>query len=568
MEHKVINEIRRINDIMSGKIVLSEQRIVPQILKKIFNVVDDDVARKVMRSTDDSYDDIIRKLRGGKTLSDDAMELLLKVIDYDFLAKSLVDQKLLGDELNKGIERFINILKENPGRYDELTAKIDDVIDTFGFNEEFPEELIDAIKKDVRSKIDNAVDVTKKSLSSGLATQTSKLLQKFGYTRNLGRLISVMSDYKKGKLKLISEIENLINSSLEGTDNISKITREIENKLLSIESISDNAAKSAVTDITNYFSQLRKSGKITKGDYEKVITHFEEVKKGDIWKQVIDPLNSEIEKGISGWSSVRKKLVPLRRVKNKETGKVVWTWEDKTFTRLVNFLVFQSTQTGLDILKRFITKKNGKHFFGQIPLTKTTKVVIETYLRAIVFKAIIPILAPAYYTFRFKTSDYAVTDLEVDNVLFSPEKNEKLRDMMKKSWEESIDNDGFFNRDSELTSWTANDFIPALSTYIDDIAIQIKNWTFSSDKSQSTNSANNNTTTTTTTQLEYTLDAVKSAAPERVKPGLWQSGNDILIASINSDGEDVDYKISIENNQYMVDIGTRKIKLSDYYKTN
>ena len=267
MEHKVINEIRRINDIMSGKIVLSEQRIVPQILKKIFNVVDDDVARKVMRSTDDSYDDIIRKLRGGKTLSDDAMELLLKVIDYDFLAKSLVDQKLLGDELNKGIERFINILKENPGRYDELTAKIDDVIDTFGFNEEFPEELIDAIKKDVRSKIDNAVDVTKKSLSSGLATQTSKLLQKFGYTRNLGRLISVMSDYKKGKLKLISEIENLINSSLEGTDNISKITREIENKLLSIESISDNAAKSAVTDITNYFSQLRKSGKITKGDY-------------------------------------------------------------------------------------------------------------------------------------------------------------------------------------------------------------------------------------------------------------------------------------------------------------
>ena len=72
-----------------------------------------------------------------------------------------------------------------------------------------------------------------------------------------------------------------------------------------------------MTDITNYFNQLRKSGKITKGDYEKVITHTlrRYLKKGDIWKQVIDPLNSEIEKGISGWSSVRKKLVPLRRVK-------------------------------------------------------------------------------------------------------------------------------------------------------------------------------------------------------------------------------------------------------------
>ena len=144
-------------------------------------------------------------------------------------------------------------------------------------------------------------------------------------------------------------------------------------------------------------------------------------------------------------------------------------------------MVFQSTQTGLDILKRFITKKNGIHFFGQIPLTKTNKVVIETYLRAIVFKATIPILAPLFWDAAFKSSDYAVTDHDVDNLLLNPERNEKLRNRMKKEWEGLIDNDGFFSRDSEIQSWTVNDFIPALSTYIDDIIIEIGKWLFSSE---------------------------------------------------------------------------------------
>lgn len=156
MDHKIINEIRRINDIMSGKQVLSEQ-IVPKILKKFFSVLDDDTARKVLRATDNTQDDIIRKLRAGETLSDDAMEILLRVIDYDFLAKSLIDQKLLGDKLNDNIQKIINILKENPGRYDELTKKMDEAIDTFGLNQEFPDELINSIKKDVRNRIDDSV---------------------------------------------------------------------------------------------------------------------------------------------------------------------------------------------------------------------------------------------------------------------------------------------------------------------------------------------------------------------------------------------------------------------------
>jgi hypothetical protein len=74
---------------------------------------------------------------------------------------------------------------------------------------------------------------------------------------------------------------------------------------------------------------------------------------------------------------------------------------------------------------------------------------------------------------------------------------------------------------------------------------------------------------TTEQTLELTLDAVKSAAPnDTVKGALWQLGDDILIATINSDGEDIDYKVTVEDNEYMVELGPPhgKIKLSDYYK--
>ena len=162
MENKILNEINRIGNLMGNENILSEQ-IVPKILKKFFSVLDDDAARQVLKATDNSQDDLIRKLRAGDSLSDDAMELLLKVIDYDLLAKNLVDQKLLGDRLNANIEKIITVLKENPGRYDELTKRMDDAIETMGLNNEFPDELISAVKRDVKGRIDDGIGNTSKA---------------------------------------------------------------------------------------------------------------------------------------------------------------------------------------------------------------------------------------------------------------------------------------------------------------------------------------------------------------------------------------------------------------------
>ena len=71
-----------------------------------------------------SGNDLIRKLRAGDSLSDDVIESLLKVIDYDFLAKSLVDQSLLGNQLNVNINKIIETLKKDASRYDELILKM------------------------------------------------------------------------------------------------------------------------------------------------------------------------------------------------------------------------------------------------------------------------------------------------------------------------------------------------------------------------------------------------------------------------------------------------------------
>jgi len=167
MKNKIIKEVNRVNKLMGNENILSEQ-IVPKILKKFFSVLDDDVARQVLKATDNSQDDLIRRLRAGESLSDDAMELLLKVIDFDLLAKNLVDKNLLGSRLSANIKKIITTLKENPGRYDELVKRMDDKIENFGIDNEIPIELIDSLKKDVTGRIDDAMESIKKKVDDAI----------------------------------------------------------------------------------------------------------------------------------------------------------------------------------------------------------------------------------------------------------------------------------------------------------------------------------------------------------------------------------------------------------------
>jgi len=224
MENKLLNEIRRIGNLMGNENILSEQRIVPQILKKIFNSIDDDVARRVMRTTDDTYDDIIRKLRAGETLSDDAAELLMKVIDYDLLAKNLIKTDELGDILNPNIEKIIDAINENPSRYDELTSKLDDIMEEFGSVNNFPNDLTDAIKKNVRNTVDDSIKIKKVLLSPGEIEALdkvvkSKTVKTFAY--------DIVRYWKASTQDIQKEIQGLSEGFIESIKGAKKKDKEI-----------------------------------------------------------------------------------------------------------------------------------------------------------------------------------------------------------------------------------------------------------------------------------------------------------------------------------------------------
>jgi len=118
MERKLLNEIERIADLMSVKTILTEQPIVAKILRGMFKSADDDVARKILKTTDNSADDLIRKIRNGENLSDDALELLYRKIDYTDLAKTLLDNKALGSKFDGEFQRLLNVLKDDPSKKD------------------------------------------------------------------------------------------------------------------------------------------------------------------------------------------------------------------------------------------------------------------------------------------------------------------------------------------------------------------------------------------------------------------------------------------------------------------
>lgn len=251
MENKILNEINRIGNLMGSENILSEQ-IVPKVLQKFFSVLDDDIARKVLRTTDSSQDDIIRRLRSGDTLSDDAMELLLRVIDYDLLAKTLVDQKLLGDRVNANIDKIINVLKENPGRYDELTQKMDDFIEKLGLNNEFPDELITGVKKEVRGRIDDGIGNTSTKVEdidiNDIMNQATKK----------AKGVNNIDDFKNALKGFLTENRDRLTPMFTSRD-IDRYVEEITGQLDVILSKGKNSKK--LKNIENLWSKLPLSEK-------------------------------------------------------------------------------------------------------------------------------------------------------------------------------------------------------------------------------------------------------------------------------------------------------------------
>lgn len=157
MERKLLNEIERIADLMSVKTILTEQPIVAKILNGLFKSADDDVARKILKTTDNSADDLIRKIRNGENLSDDALELLYRKIDYTDLSKTLLDNKALGSKFDSELQRLLNALKDDPSKKDAVLDGLNKYFDTLSDAEGFTPELIDGLKKETSNRVESVL---------------------------------------------------------------------------------------------------------------------------------------------------------------------------------------------------------------------------------------------------------------------------------------------------------------------------------------------------------------------------------------------------------------------------
>lgn len=112
------------------------------------------VAQEVGSNVKDSSEDsIFEKLSAGKSLTNEEWDILFNVIDTDTLAIRLIEGKYLGSKLNSEIDRIINILAEEPYRYNELINKVDSIVLAVLEKQNLNVKLINSVRKEVKEKI-------------------------------------------------------------------------------------------------------------------------------------------------------------------------------------------------------------------------------------------------------------------------------------------------------------------------------------------------------------------------------------------------------------------------------
>lgn len=155
MKKKLISEVSRIQELM-GKSVISEQP-VPKLLKNIAEL-GDDVIKKIFKTFDSEVDNAVNAIKRGDTVSDDIIERLARNLDFNAISKIIFDNKLLGPAFDSKIDESILFLKNNPDRYDSVIQQFDDTIDRLTYLEGSSPELIQSLKNELKSRIDNGIE--------------------------------------------------------------------------------------------------------------------------------------------------------------------------------------------------------------------------------------------------------------------------------------------------------------------------------------------------------------------------------------------------------------------------
>lgn len=253
------NEFGIINKAIS-KTIKSVSLMISRVIEKMDNIVVeskmlDEVAKDMLTSSKDIYNSIRVMAEGSTSQAQDLMQIEKQFNDFSDMLNNMVDAITNISENNRDISRLTVSGEEE---IDKLASSSNKVSVSFnGFQHEF-EKFVNLI-----TKINNITDVI-----TGLAGQT-KLLSlnasiEAARAGEAGRGFAVVAD-EVNKLSEESktsadEISNLINTIVQVSDEIMKITGEMATELNIQQDNTDNIAKSLNNIIDNIEKSASKIG--------------------------------------------------------------------------------------------------------------------------------------------------------------------------------------------------------------------------------------------------------------------------------------------------------------------
>jgi hypothetical protein len=334
MNKKIISEVNRISTLMGVKPLITEQA-VPKFIKSLLSL-SDDVVKKFYKTGDNVSDDLLRKVRNGESLSDEAIELLLRNIDFQNLSKIIIDGKWLGSNFDNFVDSIVNKINENPNNTQDILDNFDTFIDNIPYLSDAPDELIVGLKNEVKERI---------------TRRTSKIFD----INNWGDLITLTDN----------EIQQLLNLGIwdKVVLNFESLFKPTQERLKSIQQLAYNIQTTTDADLqTQLTAKLKKE---LEWLYQKNTNNFAAMKKyfdliGDTnptWRSIWAKIKSQSDGGWDFYKSFGTfaKYVPtFNRIWGGITSdlKVLVETEKKIISKTVNKIAKKEI-TKVDLIGNF-----------------------------------------------------------------------------------------------------------------------------------------------------------------------------------------------------------------------
>jgi hypothetical protein len=164
MKNNLLLEIRRVHEIMgvSTKVLIQEHVTAVKLIRDIISSFGDNPVRSFIKNSKNyvkqTSDDLLEKFKLG-TITDDELKLFLKNIRWDdFIKKYLTNPDLFGSMFVDTIEKYYQGVIKNPSKYNEVITKLNSIIDDRTYFPEMPLMIKNAIKRQIKSKMDDALN--------------------------------------------------------------------------------------------------------------------------------------------------------------------------------------------------------------------------------------------------------------------------------------------------------------------------------------------------------------------------------------------------------------------------